>query len=93
MKKIIAREITNEDGDVYGVVGNITRLGAYRAIRADLRGFDLEDDVIFSPNDLEVCDFWHTEDKGGEYEDWTWWAKPAAKLKPTFLGKGWILKI
>ena len=30
---------------------------------------------------------------GGEYEDWTWWLKPAAKLKPTFLGKGWILKI
>jgi hypothetical protein len=93
MKKIVQREITNEDGDVFGVAGDITRLGAYRAIREDMKSWGIADDVEFSPEDLEQCNFWHTDDLGGEYEGWTWWEKPEAKLNPKPLGKGWIYRV
>ena len=92
-KKIIQREITNEDGDVYGVCGDITRLRAYRAIRQDLKNWGIDDDVEFTKDDLEPCHFWETKDPGGEYEGWVWWERPNPELKPYYLGKGWIYRI
>lgn len=93
MGKIIERHITNEDGDVYGVVGELTRLGAYRVIKEDLQEYGLENEFEnFNQESLEECNFWQTDDKGGEHEDWIWWEKPKAELKPKPLGKGWIFR-
>jgi len=97
MKKIIERNITNEDGDFYGVCGNITRLGAYRAIRQDLREYGIaeDDEVNFKQEDLGEYDFYQTVNcpHGGEHEDWIWWGKPSERDKTEFLGKGWGLEI
>lgn len=94
MKKIIEREITNEDGDFYGVVGDITRLGAYRAIRQDLRGWGLEYDVEFTPDDLEQYEFWKTVEcpHSGEHEGYIWWGDPDKEDKIISIGKGWGYK-
>lgn len=90
MKKIIERQITNEDGDFYGVCGNITRLGAYRAIRQDMKGWGIAEDVEFKPEDLEEFTFWRTVDcPSGEHEDWIWWGSPSKEDKVELLGKGW----
>lgn len=93
MKKIIQREITNEDGDAYGVVGDITRLGAYRAIRQDLRSYGIEDDIEFKAEDLERVEFWETPEAEGDYADYIWWGKPKKSFKPKSLGKGWIYRV
>ena len=90
MKKIIVRNITNEDGDFYGVVGDLTRLGAYRAIRQDLKDYGIDDDVEFKQEDLEVFNFWETTYcPSGDHEDYYWWGTPAKEDKVKFLGKGW----
>jgi hypothetical protein len=92
MKKIIEREITNEDGDFYGVCGNITRLGAYRAIKQDLREYGIENEVEFTPDSLEEFDFWETvKCPSGEHDGYIWWGKPATEDEVKFLGKGWGL--
>lgn len=98
MKKIIERNITNEDGDFYGVCGNLTRLGAYRAIRQDLDEYgileDMKDDVNFKVENLKEFDFYETiECPSGEHEGWTWWGKPDKEDKTKFLGKGWGYQI
>ena len=94
MKKIIAREITNEDGDFYGVVGDITRLGAYRAIRQDLDSWGILEDMEFKAEDLEQFDFYETiECPSGEHEGWQWWGTPDKEDKTKYLGKGWGYKI
>lgn len=96
MSKIIHRNITNEDGDVYGVIGDITRLGAYRAIRQDLREYGILEDIMadggFNQDDLETCDFWETEDPEGDCDGWIWWAKPPEKYKSKYLGTGWVFR-
>lgn len=92
MGKITHREITNEDGSVYGICGNVTRLGAYRAIRQDIKSWGLEDDVEFTQDELEECDYWETDDPNGEYENYIWWSKPKASLNPKYIGKGWIYR-
>lgn len=94
MSKIIARNITNEDGDFYGVVGDITRLGAYRAIRQDLDEYgileDMEEDENFKAESLEQFDYYETiECPSGEHEGYQWWGEPAKEDKVKFLGKGW----
>lgn len=86
-KRIIQREITNEDGDFYGVCGNITRFSAYRIIRQDLRNYGILEDIEFTIDDLVETDFWETTQPDGE--EWTWWEKPKASLKPRYLGRGW----
>ena|ERR1035437_4736566 len=97
MKKIIERNITNEDGDAYGVVGDITRLGAYRAIRQDLREYGIadDDDVQFKQEDLAVTYFEQTTKcpHGGEHEDWIWWGESAKGDTTKELGRGWILLV
>lgn len=91
--KIIEREITNEDGDFYGVCGNITRLGAYRAIKQDLRGYGIDKDIEFKASDLIAVDFYKTvKCPSGEHEGYTWWGKPDTEDTVEFLGKGWGLK-
>lgn len=91
MKKII--EIScDEDGETYYVVGDITELGARRAINKFFRECGIEEDMKESPFELVESNFWTTE--GGEYDGWTWWSQPDPekynfeKVKP--LGKGWI---
>lgn len=95
MRKIIHRNITNEDGDFYGVCGNITRLGAYKAIKQDLREYGIEDDVEFTQDDLELFDYYETIECAheGEHENWIWWGTPNPEDKVKFLGKGWGYKV
>lgn len=95
MKKIIERNVTNEDGDVYGVVGDITRLGAYRAIRQDLRDYGTLDEVEFKQEDLQQTTFYQTIEcsHGGEHNDWIWWDKPTKGDTYKTLGKGWLFDV
>lgn len=91
MGKIIERHITNEDGDFYGVIGDVTRLGAYRAIRQDLDEYGILGDFDFSADDLSEYNFVQSTNcpHGGEHEGWIWWGTPkeGETVKP--LGKGW----
>ena len=94
MKKIIERNITNEDGDFYGVCGSITRLGAYRAIRQDLKEYGIDDDIELKAENLKQFNFWKTiVCPSGEHEDWIWWGKPDKEDKAEFLGKGWGITV
>ena len=95
MKKII--EVgSDEDGEVYYVVGDCTRRGAWIAIRRFLIedcGLDPDFDDFPKMEELEQCNFRHTtEDESGYYEDWYWWGKPVAGIKTEPAGKGWIYK-
>lgn len=91
--KIIERNITNEDGDFYGVCGNLTRIGAYRAIRQDLKEYGISEDIEFTPNDLIEVDYYQTvKCPSGEHEGWIWWGEPDKEDTVKFLGKGWGFK-
>ncbi len=95
MRRII--EVScDEDGENFFVVGDVTRLGALRAINKFMRqecGLDGEE--LPKLDDLEVCNFWETDDEkyeGGEYEGWHWWSKPKdVPVKP--VGRGWRYSI
>lgn len=91
MGKIIERHITNEDGDFYGIVGNITRLGAYRAIRQDLEEYGILEDIDFTADDLGMYNFVQTTKciHGGEHEDWIWWSGHTQGDETKPLGVGW----
>lgn len=89
MKKIIERNITNEDGDIYGVCGDITRLGAYRAIRQDLRDCGTLDEVEFKQEDLQQITFYQTTlcPHDGEHTAYIWWGKWVDGERVKSLGK------
>lgn len=92
--KIIEDHITNEDGDFYGVCGELTRKQAYKAIRSNLEEYGIEDDVEFTPEDLEEYEFYQTIDcpHNNEHEAYIWWGKPVKGDKVKLLGKGWGVK-
>ena len=94
MGKIVERKITNEDGDFYGVCGkDLTRLGAYRAIKQDLREYGIIDDIEFTVDDLEEFEFYQTVScPSDEHTDFIWWGEPNKEDEVKFLGKGWGYK-
>lgn len=96
-KKIIA-VFSDEDGENFGVIGNVTRLGALRAIKRFMFyecGLDDEEEITPHIDDLEKREFWQTDDtkyEGGEYEDYYWWSKPH-DIPVVSVGTGWIYKL
>lgn len=91
MKKIIERKITNDDGDFFGVMGDTTRLGAYRAIRKDLDGYGLLEDIDFTQDDLREVLFYKTSHcvHNGEHDDYIWWVKPSKEYGDSVTEFGW----
>jgi hypothetical protein len=94
MSKII--EIgSDEDGEAYYVVGDVTLLGAKRALNKQLKEWGIEEDMEYHTLEWEKSNFWYTE--GGDHDGWTWWAEPDKaqhsyeKIKP--IGVGWLATI
>lgn len=88
MKKIITVG-SDEDGFTFYCVGNVSELGALRAIRKFQK-----DECEFSNKELATlplteANFWYTD--RGEYEGWYWWGNPPRDAKP--VGRGWIFRI
>jgi hypothetical protein len=89
-QRIIERNITNEDGDFYGVCGDLTRAEAYEVICEDLDGYGILGDFEFKAKDLVKVDFYQTTKcPSGKHEGYIWWGKPAKEDTVKFLGKGW----
>jgi len=92
--KIIERNITNEDGNFYGVCGELTRRQAYKVIKGDLEEYGIEDDVEFTLDELGEYDFWETvKCPSGEHEGYIWWGEPDKEDETIYLGKGWGYEI
>lgn len=92
--KIIERNITNEDGDFYGVCGELNKREALRVIREDLEEYGIADEISIKLSDLERFDFWETVVcPSGEHDGFIWWGKPAEEDKVKYLGKGWGYKV
>ena len=92
--EIIERNITNEDGDFYGVCGKMTKRQAYKIIKEDLEEYGIEEDVELKLEDLSEYDFWKTtECPSGEHEGYIWWGKPDKEDKVISIGKGWGIEL
>lgn len=84
----------DEDGETYVVVGDITKLGAVRALKKQLREWGIEEDVGQLPEPYQG-NFWRTN--GGSYDGCVWWKMPDKskddyeKIEP--LGIGWIFDL
>lgn len=96
MTKIIEAG-SNEDGEVYYVVGDVSRRTAWIAIRKMLItdcGIDpkKEPDSLPKIGDLEQCNFFYSDSDAGEYAGYYWWGTPKdPNAKP--VGMGWIWSI
>lgn len=92
MKKIIEVS-SDEDGETYYVVGDVSRRTAWIAIRKFLQNecsLNPKYDDFPKQEDLEVRNFYYSE--SGEYEGYYWWGTPKDKnAKP--VGIGWIYRI
>ena len=99
MNKKIREVSSDEDGENYFVIGDVTELGALRAIRSYMKnecGLDEDEEIMPKLGDLERVNFVQTDMdkyKGGEYEDWSWWGKVPAGVPTKPAGWGWIYKI
>lgn len=95
MSKKIIEIGSDEDGETYYIVGNVTRLGALRALHKYIKDNIGELDEMPTQDDLTQTNFRETVDcpHGGEHQGYTWWGtpKPDEKTKP--LGIGWIWQI
>ena len=85
ISKNITEVGTNEDGEVYYVIGNITKEQAFKAFRHYEKvecGLSKEELASEENMDVEMSNFWEGAD-GNLY-----WRSPLEPSKP--LGIGWI---
>ena len=85
---------TNEDGEIYFVIGDCTKNQAWKAIRRYERvecGLSKEELANEENMDLEECNFWEGKSEESNGEIWKWWGNPPKDAKP--IGKGWLGRI
>lgn len=97
---------SDEDGETYYVIGDVTKLGAIRAFWKFVRECGIEEDMRDGLSDdntsvseiMEKRNFWYTE--GGEADGYYWWEKPTeneiercgiTKVEP--VGIGWVIEV
>lgn len=94
MSKKIIDIGSDEDGETYYIIGEVTRLGAFRAILKFMKeDCGLDEEYFPKQEDLKPAKFTKTKNAKDYYEDFVWWGKPTEGVEVEPYGKGWIYSI